>query len=102
MLFDDPEGLGGNIAYEEFSDDIAGNKRPDGWPAPREIVHNTDVHQRSIRFQKPGHFHASTDATHMRKMDTVLERIKALARRPAHWKAITMRRHLYQAFCRVS
>src|SRR6266446_692565 len=102
MLFDGAECLRGNIAHEEFSDDIVSDQRPNGRPAPREVVHNTDVHQRAIRFQKPGHFHPSTDATHMGKIDAMVYRVKALASRPAHWKAVTMCRHLHQAFCRVS
>src|SRR4249920_3017168 len=102
MLFDGAECLRGNIAHEEFSNDIVGDQRPNGRPAPREVMRNTDVHQRSIRFQKPDHFHPSTDATHMGKIDAVVYRVKALTSCPAHGKAVTMCRHLHQAFCRVS
>src|SRR5205823_4783497 len=81
--------------------DIVGDQRPNGRPAPREVVHNTDVHQRSSRCQKPGHFHPSTNATHMGKIDAMVYRVKALASRPTYWKAVTMCRHLHQAFRRV-
>src|SRR6266487_676417 len=102
MLFDGAECLRGNIAHEEFSNDIVGDQRPDRRPAPHEVMHNADVHQGAICVQKPGYCHPSTDATHMSKIDAMLSRVKALASRPAHWKAVTMCRHLHQAFCRVS
>src|SRR5512145_2763790 len=38
----------------------------------------------------------------MDKIDAMVYRVKTLASGPAHWKAVTMCRHLYQAFCRVS
>src|SRR5215471_20204000 len=96
ISFDGTECLRGNIAHEEFSNNIVGDPRPNGRPAPREVVHNTDVHQWSIRFQKPDYLHTSTNTTHMRKIDAMVSRVKALASRPAHWKAITMCRHLHQ------
>src|SRR5215510_14456445 len=101
MLFNGVECLRCNIAHEEFSNDIVGDQRPNRWPTPREIVHNTDVHQPSIRFQKPGHFHPSTDATHVSKIDAMVYRVKALTSCPTHRKAVTMCRHLHQALCRV-
>src|SRR5215831_3477967 len=102
MLFNSTKCLRGNIAHEEFSNDIVGDQRPNGWPTPREIVHNTDVHQPSIHFQKPGHFHPSTDATHMSKIDVIVYRVKALASCPAYWKAITMCCHLHQTLGHIS
>src|SRR5262249_28522684 len=101
VLSDGTECLRGNIAHEEFSNNIVGDQRPNGLSAPREVVHNTDVHQRSVHFQKPGHFHPSTDTTHMSKINATVCRVKTLVRCPAHWKAVTMCRHLYQAFCCV-
>ena len=38
----------------------------------------------------------------MREVHLVPHRVKALARCPAHREAITMRRHLHQAFCGVA
>src|SRR2546430_677594 len=102
MLLDGTQCFRGNMAHEQLSDDIMGDKRPNRRPAPGEIVYNTDMHQWAIRCQKPGDFHTATDAPYVGKMHAMVCWFTALPGRPTHWKFITVCGHLNQAFCGVS
>src|SRR2546428_2729002 len=101
MLVERAECLGGNMAHEHLTDDIGCNPRANGPPTPGEVVLNAHMDERTVRVQKPGDVHPATDPADMRKVDAMLVRFQALPGRPAHGKAVTMRRHLHQSFCRL-
>src|SRR5262249_9206626 len=102
MLFQRAEGLGGNVLHEQLADDILGHPGADGPPAPGEIVHNAYMDERTVRVQKPGDVHPTTDPADMREVDAMLARLQALPGGPAHGEAVPMRRHLHQPFGRLS